>query len=117
LFGESDNAGGGQTRNNGWAKFCEELMKAFLMNQPTQGAQSNAHVRRRTWAEAYRAFLLNPRELLTVKLLPLIAMGILPLSMADDVLLPFIGVADDIPTAIIVGFVVLRTWQRVRRYR
>lgn len=98
-------------------------MKAFLMNQPAPGArneagaQSNAQVRRRTWVEAYRAFLLNPRELLTVKLLPLIAMGILPLSMADDVLLPFIGVADDIPTAIIMGFVVLRTWQRVRHYR
>jgi hypothetical protein len=55
--------------------------------------------------------------LLNVKLLPLIALGIVPLSMADDLLLPFIGVADDIPTALIVLFAVFRTWQRVRKYR
>jgi hypothetical protein len=89
------------------------------MAQYTMMGTSEARPRtqQRSWFEAYRMFLMNPRELLNVKLLPLIALGIVPLSMADDLLLPFIGVADDIPTALIVLFAVFRTWQRVRKYR
>jgi hypothetical protein len=71
----------------------------------------------RSWLEASQLFLMNPRELLNVKLLPLIALGVVPLSMADDLLLPILGVADDIPTVLLVAYVVFRTWQRVRRYR
>jgi hypothetical protein len=92
-------------------------MKAYPMNNVPGRYERQAAPRQRSWFEAYRMFLMNPRELLNVKLLPLIALGIVPLSMADDMLLPFIGVADDIPTALIVLFAVFRTWQRVRKYR
>lgn len=71
----------------------------------------------RSWGQAYRAFLMNPKELLSVKLLPLIALGVLPISMATDVLLPVIGMVDNIPTALLVLFAVGKTWQRVRTYR
>jgi hypothetical protein len=76
-----------------------------------------ARVRPRSWGEAYRLFLMNPRESLGVKVLPLVALGVVPISMASDVLLPVIGLADNIPTAILVMFAALRTWQRVRTYR
>jgi hypothetical protein len=91
-------------------------MKAYSIMNGRQQARETV-TPQRSWLEAYRAFLLNPRELLNVKLLPLIVLGIVPLSMADDLLLPFLGVVDDIPTALIVAFAVIRTWQRVRKYR
>jgi hypothetical protein len=93
-------------------------MLGSMKTYPTMNAQAHeAPPQRRSWPEAYRMFLMNPRELLNVKLLPLMLLGIVPLSLADDVLLPIIGVADDIPTALLVVYVVVRTWHQVRKYR
>jgi hypothetical protein len=71
----------------------------------------------RSWFDAYRAFLLNPHENITTKLLPLAVVGIIPLSFLDDLILPFAGVLDDIPTVLLVLFAAFKTWQRVRTYR
>jgi hypothetical protein len=90
----------------------EMVMKAYEITQP-----KNTEVQTRTWFQAYLKFLASPRELLGLKLLPLVVMGLVPISMATDVLLPVIGLADNIPTAILVIFTVFRTWMRVRTYR
>ncbi len=87
------------------------------MTTSTLTQASPARVRKRSWFEAYRMFLRNPKEMLGLKLLPLVALGWVPISMADDFLLPLIGLADDIPTTLFVGFVIVRTWWRVRTYR
>lgn len=71
----------------------------------------------RGWFDAYRAYLMNPHERIGTKLLPLAALGLIPLSIVDDLLLPFVGVMDDIPTALLVLFAIFRTWQKVRAYR
>jgi hypothetical protein len=71
----------------------------------------------RTWFEAYKLFLMNKDERLGLKLLPLVALGILPAALADDILLPFLGLADNVPMAILVMFIAVRTWMRVRLYR
>lgn len=86
-------------------------MTDTAMSRPT------ARVRTRSWGEAYKLFLKSPRELLSVKLLPLIALGIVPLSVASDLLLPFVGVIDNIPTSLFVMFTIFQTWRRVRTYR
>jgi hypothetical protein len=62
-------------------------------------------------------FLMNPREPLGIKLLPLAVLGLVPLSIADDFLIPFLGVADNIPTSLLVLFTAFQTWRRVRPYR
>ena len=74
-------------------------------------------VNTRSWFRAYLAYLINPHEHIATKLLPFAAIGIIPLSLLDDVLLPYLGVLDDIPTGLFVLFAAFRTWQRVRTYR
>jgi len=71
----------------------------------------------RSWFDAYKMFLMNPDESFGLKILPLVVIGVLPAMLADDILLPFLGVLDDIPTSILAAFVIFRTWMRVRRYR
>lgn len=71
----------------------------------------------RTWLQAYLKFLTNSNEHLGLKLLPLAIMGLLPIAVADDVLLPFLGMADNIPMSVLIAFTVWRTWTRVRTYR
>ncbi len=83
-----------------------------LTTQPTQ-----ARVMMKSWGEAYKSFLKSPDESFGLKILPLIALGVLPLSLADDILVPFLGIADDIPTSLLILFTVFRTWQRVRHHR
>ena len=44
-------------------------------------------------------------------------MGLLPITMADDILLPFFGMVDNIPMTILVMYIAVRTWMRVRVYK
>jgi hypothetical protein len=71
----------------------------------------------KSWTDAYRAFLKSRDESFGLKVLPLALMGIVPIALANDVLLPFIGVIDNIPTSLLVLFTVWRTWTRVKTYR
>ena len=71
----------------------------------------------RSWIDAYKQFLKNPRESFGLKVLPLVAMGVVPAALATDVLLPFIGIIDNIPTSLFVLFVIWRTWKQVKNYR
>lgn len=71
----------------------------------------------RSWFRAYLTYVINPHENIATKLLLFAALGIVPLSLLDDVLLPYLGVLDDIPTSLFVLFAAFRTWQRVRTYR
>jgi hypothetical protein len=71
----------------------------------------------RSWIDAYKLFLKSREESFGLKILPLVAAGLVPAALADDVLLPFIGFIDDIPTSLFVAFVAWRTWRRVRLYR
>jgi hypothetical protein len=77
--------------------------------RPSQAVQ-------KTWFEAYKQFLTSRDESLGLKLLPLAALGIVPVAVADEII-PFIGMLDDIPTALLVGFIAWRTWLRVKTYR
>ena len=89
-------------------------MPTNLVARP-RTAQPNEKTR--GWLDAYWAYLLDPYEHIGTKLLPLAALGLIPLSFVDDLLLPFVGVMDDIPTALLVLFAIFRTWQKVRAYR
>lgn len=80
-------------------------------------AETRVRDESRTWVQAYIKFLTNPREHLGLKLLPLALLGLLPIAVADDILLPFLGLADNIPMWILVAFTVWRTWLRVKDYR
>lgn len=71
----------------------------------------------RTWAQAYLRFLMNPSEHLGLKLLPLALIGLVPIAVADDLLVPFLGLADNIPMWILASFTIWRTWLRVKTYR
>ena len=71
----------------------------------------------RTWVQAYIKFLTNPAEHLGLKMLPLAIMGLVPIAVADDILLPLMGMADNIPMWILTAFTVWKTWTRVRTYR
>lgn len=90
-------------------------MVTNLVARP-RGVQEST-VRTKSWAEAYVAFLLNPNEHLPTKLLPLAAIGVIPLSLLGDLMLPFVGLLDVIPTSLFVVFAIFRTWRRVRTYR
>lgn len=71
----------------------------------------------RSWPAAYLEFIKNPRENRVLKMMPLALVGIIPLSVIDDFLIPFIGVADDLPTSVLVLVVLFLTWRRVKIYR
>lgn len=83
----------------------------------TRPAPTRVRDEPRTWTQAYIKFLTNPTEHLGLKLLPLAILGLVPIAVADDILLPFLGMADNIPMWVLIGFTVWRTWLRVRRYR
>jgi hypothetical protein len=70
-----------------------------------------------SWPKAYFRFLKNPEERLGTKLLPLVAVGIIPVSLVEDVVLPFLAVIEFVPTSLFIIFTLFRTWQRVRLYR
>ncbi len=86
-------------------------MQGQIMQRPQP-----AQVIHRSWLEAYKRFLMSRDESLGLKLLPLAALGIVPLAVADDII-PFVGMIDDIPTGLLVAFIAWRTWRRVRTYR
>ena len=71
----------------------------------------------RGWPGAYVAFLRSPHESRILKLMPLALIGVVPLSIVDDFLLPVVGIADDIPTWIVTLIVVGMTAWKVKRYR
>lgn len=87
-----------------------------MNGQIVQKSSSSGAVSR-GWMDAYKRFLTNPKESFGLKVLPLVALGVVPAALADDVLLPFVGFLDDIPTSLFVAFVVWRTWRRVKDYR
>lgn len=87
-------------------------MNGQIAHKPASGASAS-----RSWLDAYKQFLMNRQESFGLKVLPLVALGILPAALADDVLLPFVGFLDDIPTSLFMAFVVWRTWRRVKEYR
>lgn len=70
-----------------------------------------------SWTDAYKLFLKSPSESFGIKVLPLVLLGVVPIVFADNILLPFVGLIDDIPTSLLVIFTVFRTWSRVREYR
>jgi hypothetical protein len=88
-----------------------DVMADVIVHEPNQTTVQ------RSWSEAYLKFLSSGRENIFLKIAPLALVGIIPLSILDDVLLPIIGVADDIPTSILVAAIVALTWNRVRKYR
>ncbi len=46
---------------------------------------------RKSWPQAYMAFLESPHERRVLKMMPLVLMGVVPLSIADDFSFPFLG--------------------------
>ena len=80
-------------------------------------ARESRPYQRRSWLSAYGAFLSSPHELRVAKLMPLALMGIIPLSILDDLLIPVFGVIDDLPTSILTIVVVIYTANRVNKYR
>ena len=80
-------------------------------------ARESRPYQRRSWLSAYGAFLRSPQEHRVAKLIPLALMGIVPLSILDDLLIPVYGVIDDLPTSILAIVVVIYTAKRVNKYR
>lgn len=69
------------------------------------------------WPKAYLKFLQSSKEHKTLKMMPLVLVGIVPLSVLDDLLLPGIGLLDDIPTGLLAVIVLAITANKVRQYR
>ena len=69
------------------------------------------------WFGAYMKFLGSSSEHHVLKLMPLVLLGIIPISIADDLLLPVFGVIDDLPTLAVAIVVFGMTLIRVRKYR
>lgn len=71
----------------------------------------------RSWAGAYIQFLRSSQESRVLKMMPLVLAGVIPLSVADDFILPIVGLIDDIPTTLLTIIVIVITAVRVRKYR
>lgn len=68
------------------------------------------------WFAAYKQFLLSKDESVTLKLAPLALAGILPPEILTNAI-PVLGLVDDIGFIIATVIVIVKTRQRVKRYR
>ena len=81
-----------------------------LQNKPTSQPQESS------WFAAYKHFLLSKDESVTLKLAPLALAGILPPEILTNAI-PVLGLVDDIGFIIATIIVIVKTRQRVKRYR
>ena len=70
-----------------------------------------------SWMQAYMMFLKNPSESRALKMMPLVLLGLVPVTVLDDLVLPGIGLIDNVPTSLVVIVVGVLTWLRVKSYR
>lgn len=82
----------------------------IISSKPTQSVE-------RSWTQAYIHFLRDRHESRTLKIMPLVILGIVPISIVDDFLLPVLGIADDLPTFLLVIVVAALTLIKVNGHR
>lgn len=87
------------------------------MEEPEIIPSSKKSIRQKGWVAAYFEFIRSPHESRIIKLMPLVLMGIIPISLLDNFFIPVLGVVDDIPTALLTIVVLAITIMRVRKYR
>lgn len=87
------------------------------MTEPEIIPPQRTYLRSNGWVKAYFEFIRNPSESRTLKLMPLILIGVVPISILNNLILPVIGNIDDIPTTVLTIFIVVVTVVRVRTYR
>jgi len=69
------------------------------------------------WVTAYFRFVSSPNESRILKLMPVVLLGIVPISVLDNFFIPVLGIIDDIPTTVLTVIVLILTWLRVQTYR
>jgi len=69
-----------------------------------------------SWSKAYMRFLLSSDESLMLKIAPLAMLGILPFDIISNIV-PLLGELDDLGYLIALAFIIVKTADRVRRYR
>jgi uncharacterized membrane protein YkvA (DUF1232 family) len=92
-------------------------MEWRAMAEPELMPPSHNPAPKTSWVSAYVKYLRDPHQNKALKLMPLVLIGVVPLSIVDDFLLPVLGFSDDLPTWIVALLVLGMTWTRVRDYR
>ena len=87
------------------------------MEEPEIIPPSQKFVSNKSWVAAYFEFIRSPHENRVLKLMPMVLLGIIPISLLDNFFIPILGLVDDIPTTIVTIIVLILTWRRVRTYR
>ncbi len=87
------------------------------MEEPEIIPPSRKSTHHKGWAAAYFEFIRSPHENRILKMMPLVLMGVIPISLLDNFFIPVLGVIDDIPTTLLTIIVVVITLIRVRTYR
>lgn len=87
------------------------------MEEPEIIPPNRKPVIQRGWVLAYLEFLRSPHENRVLKMMPLALIGVIPLSILDDVLLPGLGLIDNVPTWLLTVGVLTVTAYKANRYR
>jgi hypothetical protein len=92
-------------------------MEGVAMKEPEINPPLKPSIRQNSWPAAYREFVRSPSENRLLKLMPLVLIGIVPISALDDLVIPIFGTIDDIPTTLLTIITLVLTGLRVRKYR